>query len=261
MAGEAKTNKFMLSAATVMIGPRNKLNELGMADSVGLVKNFTFESTPEFTELTQGVTNEIVFALKTSNPVRCTFEMYEYTEANLQIALGLSGAKLAPITGTPYKLTAVSTSATGATTLTVDSPADKQVLAVGDHVALVSPDGNVTLATVKAAPTTSSMTINGTWETPFVAGTEVRKVNVLDLGSNKTDIVEYGVKAVGKLADGTIATFLFSRCRVTSGLQMAFSTDNFGNIPFEFTPMAVLADANDPGYPDFVGCKGKLILS
>jgi hypothetical protein len=261
MAGEAKTNKFMLSAATVMIGAREKLHELGMADSVGLVKNFTFESTPEFTELTQGVTNEIVFALKTSNPIRCTFEMYEYTEANLQIALGLSGASLAPLTGAPYKLTAISVADTNETTLTVDDPSSPQALAPGDHVVLVSPDGNVTLAKVKTAPTLNEMTVHGTWTTQFVAGTEVRKVNVLDLGSNSTDINEYAVKAVGKLADGTIATFLFSRCRVTSGLQMAFSTDNFGNIPFEFTPMAVLADANDPGYPDFVGCKGKLILS
>lgn len=260
MAGEAKTNKFMLSTATVMIGAREKLHELGMADSVGLVKNFTFESTPEFTELTQGVTNDVVFALKTSNPVRCTFEMYEYTEANLKIALGLAGATLAPITGSPYTLTDPSTSLTD-TTLTIDTPASPQTIEVGDSVALISPDGNVTLAKVTAAPAAGNMTIAGAWETDFVAGTLVRKVNVLDLGSNDTSIVEYAVKAIGKLADGTIATFLFSRCRVTSGLQMAFSTDNFGNIPFEFTPMVVLSDANDPGYPEFVGCKGKLLLS
>ncbi|WMC09508.1 hypothetical protein PU634_10310 [Oceanimonas pelagia] len=251
----------MLSTATVMIGARDKLNELGMADSVGLVKNFTFESTPEFTELTQGVTNEVVFALKTSNPIRCTFEMYEYTEANLQIALGLAGAKLAPITGDAYKLTAASTAGADETTLTVDDPASPQALSPGDSVALVGLDGNVTLAKVKTAPSMNSMTIEGTWTNQFASGTIVRKVNVLDLGSNETDITEYAVKAVGKLADGTIATFLFSRCRVTSGLQMAFSTDNFGNIPFEFTPMAVLNDVDDPGYPDFIGCKGKLLLS
>lgn len=261
MAGEAKTNKFMLSTATVMIGAREKLDELGMADSVGLVKNFTFESTPEFTELTQGVTNEVVFALKTNNPVRCTFEMYEYTESNLQIALGLAGAKLAPITGDAYTLTAESTAGADETTLTVDDPASAQVMAPGDHVALVSLDGNVTLTKVKTAPTLNSMTVEGVWTKQFAVGTVVRKVNVLDLGSNSTDITEYAVKAVGTLADGTIATFLFSRCRITSGLQMAFNTDNFGNIPFEFTPMAIIKDESDPGYPEFIGCKGKLVLS
>lgn len=91
-AGSAKTESFNIGTATVMIGPMAEVMDLTPEKhSIGLVKNFTFSANDTYTELTQGVTNEIVYSVKTGSEITATMEVYEYTPRNLAYALGLDG--------------------------------------------------------------------------------------------------------------------------------------------------------------------------
>ena len=77
MAGEAKTNAFMLGTATVMLGAQADLFDLNPTEhSIGLVKNFNLQVDQTYTELTQGVQNQIVFSVRTGNKVMNTMEAY-----------------------------------------------------------------------------------------------------------------------------------------------------------------------------------------
>lgn len=120
-AGSAKTNKFNLGAATVMIGPRDQvLDFTPEKNSIGLVKNFSFTSNDQYLDLTQGVRNSVVYSVKTGSEITASMEVYEYTSKNLAYALGLEG----------YELTE------GATMSLLES---------------VGPDDNVTQISVKAS--------------------------------------------------------------------------------------------------------------
>jgi hypothetical protein len=94
-AGSAKTEKFNLGAATVMIGPKDQVLDLvPEKHSIGLVKNFTFSSNDQYIDLTQGVRNTVVYSVKTGSEVTASMEAYEYTAKNLAYALGLEGYEL-----------------------------------------------------------------------------------------------------------------------------------------------------------------------
>lgn len=95
MAGEAKTTAFNIGTATVMIGPMEEVEKLTPEEhSIGLVKNFTTSSTDQYTDLTQGIQNDIVWSEKTGSDTTTTMEVYEYTAKNLAYALGLSASKM-----------------------------------------------------------------------------------------------------------------------------------------------------------------------
>lgn len=94
-AGSAKSEKFNLGCATVMIGPKeNVLDLTPEKHSIGLVKNFTFSSNDTYLDLTQGVTNTVVYSVKTGSEITASMEVYEYTSKNLAYALGLEGYEL-----------------------------------------------------------------------------------------------------------------------------------------------------------------------
>ena len=95
MAGEAKTTAFNIGTATVMVGPMEEVEKLTPEEhSIGLVKNFTTSSTDQYTDLTQGIQNDIVWSEKTGSDTTTTMEVYEYTAKNLAYALGLSATKM-----------------------------------------------------------------------------------------------------------------------------------------------------------------------
>ncbi|TIT61156.1 MAG: hypothetical protein E5W90_32965, partial [Mesorhizobium sp.] len=71
MAGNAKTNKFLLSTATVMLGALADLHKLNPAEhSIGLVKNFQLTGEAQFTELTQGIRNAVVMSVRTGEGLK-----------------------------------------------------------------------------------------------------------------------------------------------------------------------------------------------
>lgn len=136
-AGSAKTEMFNLGAATVMIGPKEKVLDLTPEEhSIGLVKNFTFTSSAQNLELTQGVRNTVVYSVRTGMDNSISMEVYEYTAKNLAYALGLEGYEL--VEGATMSLATAVTSAMSTTTITAIAPsgATQDDIVVGDYVTI-----------------------------------------------------------------------------------------------------------------------------
>lgn len=252
MAGEAKTNAFLLSSATVMIGPMDKVFELDPAThSLGLVKNFQVSAEPAYTELTQGVRNQIVYSVLTGNPVRAQMEVYEFGAKNLSYGLGLDGSGLTAITPLTLK-TAITT---GGPTVVANAASNPNYV-TGDlimvqevdkvHVGKLANNGvfstdQVTLTFTAGTAMPSGMT--------FGVGARVTKANVVSVGKQVAQPF-FSAKVVGILPEDNIpVVLLFPKLRITRGFTMSFSTDNFGNLPFEFTPYEMVA--SDTLYNDF----------
>lgn len=253
MAGLALTDNFMLSTASVMIGPVEDLHDLNPTDhSIGLVKNFTTSSEPAYTELTQGVKGTIVFSTLTSNPVRASMEVFEYTAKNLNFALGLDGSSVTPAT--------ISTTTTGAVAA---SPASK-VLPVtsatgitAGKTLLIDKNGDDDFVIRKVVSVASLNVTVDEFLPALASGVTVYVVNVVDVGS-KTDQPFLAAKVAGKLANGKHVVILFPKIRITKGFNMAFTSDNYGNLPFEFAIYDLVA--TDPAYAYFGGASAKILV-
>lgn len=250
MAGEAKTNSFMLGSATVMIGPQADLFTLAPSThAIGLVKNFTVSNEPQYTDLTQGVKNQIVYSVMTGNRIRAQMEVYEYTSKNISYALGLNGSALTPIAATT---TTSAATAAAATSITVTSPTG---LTVGTWISIQEGTDDKIFYRRITAVATNVLTLNAALPVALLTGATVQKVNVIDVGST-VDQPFLSAKIVGSLADGTEVGMLYPKIRITAGFTLGFTTDNFGNLPMEFTMYDLTSD--DPNYADFAGVQGKL---
>jgi len=270
MAADAKTTNFMLGVAEVMLGNIDELYDLNPSQhGVGLAKNFTCEATKDRTDLTQGRTNDIVFSMTTSSTTKCNMEVYEYSVKNMAYALGLQGGSITVAAGNALTTTSLASFSGGSASLAfVDVASGLQTPIVGDYVSVRDPvSENILMGKVSAvsgvtagASATGTMTIDiadTTSVQSLPAGSMVSVVNVLEIGSTDVDH-DFSAKVSGQLANGTWVTFLFPKVRITSGLSMAFTTDNFGNIPFEFTPLK--AAASDPFYSEFKGTAAKMLV-
>lgn len=136
-AGSAKTEKFNLGAATVMIGPKDQVLDLvPEKHSIGLVKNFTFSANDQYLDLTQGVKNTVVYSVKTGSEITASMEVYEYTSKNLAYALGLEGYDL--VEGASMTLSEAVDGAMSATQIKAKAPegATADDIVVGDYVTL-----------------------------------------------------------------------------------------------------------------------------
>lgn len=147
MSGDALTQAFMLGTATVMLGPQADVFDLQPSvHSIGLVKNYKMSAEPAYTKLTQGVKNTTVMSVLTSNVVRASMEVYEYTIKNLGYGLGLDGFAVDPTTFVAAAAAAAATSVTFK---------DGTNFANGDTVSIVKPDGTLfkTVLSAKAGNT------------------------------------------------------------------------------------------------------------
>lgn len=254
MAGEAITGRFMLGSATIMLGAMANLQDLGVAESLGLAKNVTLKSTPKFTDLTQGVKNSQVASVMTGNDLEVSGELYEYTSENLAYALGLDGST--------YTQTAVSTTLTAQTALLSD------VLAVTSATGITA--GKWLSVHVNAldqifirkvvSVATLNVTVSSDFPVVIPSGATVRVVNMVPAGS-KADQPYLAGKIVGQIADGSWMTILLAKVRVTSGISVAFKTDNFDNIPFTLTCYDLVStDANLALFTDASGDVSKAML-
>ena len=252
MAGEAKTSAFMLGTATVMIGAQSELFSLAPdTHSIGLVKNFTMTAEPGYTDLTQGVKNQIVYSVMTSNTVRAQMEVYEYTSKNISYALGLNGGALAAVT----TATTLSAAYASGTSVTVTSATG---LAVGDYIQIQEGTDDKTFFRKITAIAANVLTLNASIPVAIANGSAVRKVNAVDIGS-KTDQPFLSAKIVGSLADGTEIGILIPKIRITNGFTLGFVTDNYGNLPFEFTVYDLVS--TDPNYSEFSGVQARLFTN
>jgi len=268
MSGNAKSQKFMLGTAEVMIGNPEDVYNLNPVDNgVGLVKNFSIEASKDQTELTQGRTNDIVVSLTTGQTTRGSFEMFEYTTKNLTYALGLEGSQLIAPTEKALEVSATVSFSSGSVDVAFEDATDIQNIVMGNRVLVRDPaTDTIIVGTVTAVSGISGNATSGATMTVSIpdvtasngvtAGSYVSLVNVLDVGSTDTDRY-YSAKVQGQLADGQWIVLLIPKIRVSSGLTMSFTTDNFGNVPFEFTPMKPIG--GDPFYAQFKGKVAELI--
>jgi hypothetical protein len=253
MAGEAKTTNFMLGDATVMIGDQADLFNLNpAAHSIGLVKNFTVSVDNQYIELTQGVKNTIVDSQITQSTAKATMEVYEATAKNLRYGLGLSGTGLVA-TGAATNL--FSSAAAAATTAIVTGDVTAG-FAAGDWVEFSEGEDTVHIAKLSAAPTVSTNTTLTFLGFPiptgvtFTAAAKVRKVAVTNVASVQAQPY-LSAKVVGKLANGEKMTIMFPKLRIVQGFNLSFTSSDYGNMPFEFTPYAQVAgDVNYSKVPD-----------
>jgi len=263
MPGTAKTSQFLLSTATVMIGPQADLLSLNPAQhSVGLAKNFQMSFDPTYTELTQGITNTVVMSVRTSEAIRASFEVYEYTLRNLGYAAGLDASGISFNSQSGLNLTLANVAA-GATTLTVTGD-QTAVYPVGTYFFIqAGTDDQVHIAKVSAvsfATTITTITFVG-FATPtgttFPIGSRVGVVKKIEMGSGVLFQPELAAKIVGILPKNNEPfTILLPKVKVTRGMNVAFDSANFTNLPFELTPYS--QTTSDPYYGEFGGASAVL---
>lgn len=253
MAGEAKTNKFMLGTATVMIGAQADLFNLNPDDdSIGLVKNFQISASPTYTELTQGVKNSVVYSVMTGNPTDATMEVYEYTSKTLSYGLGLDGSALAPTTVSTTTNAAIVANIAGTSVIPVAAVTG---FAAGDWVQVAVPglEDKALIAKIKTIDATAkTLTVADTQKFDYgmLVNAIVTKVNVVGIGQ-KVDQPFLAAKVVGSIADGTTVALLLPKVRIVSGFTLAFKTDSYGNLPYKMSLYDQVA--TDPFYTDFAG--------
>lgn len=245
MAGEAKTSKFLLTEATLMIGPMANVFDLTPADhGVGLVKNVRAEVTHGWTELTQGVEQQVVYSVNNSIESMISAEVFEYTARNLAYGAQLDGsaANFAEFN----TILTITTQLTSASTTIVLNTGGGASFTAGDF-AVIQHLANDTVAVVKIASiSVDTLTIAAGWTMPAnttftTTGTRVFRVRrEIQVGAS-TENSLFGVKIVGVLPEQKRPVVLiFPKVRITKGMSLAFDSQNFSNMPFEFKPYVLL---------------------
>ena len=255
--GLAMTNRFMLGAATLLLGAQADLFNLTRAQhSVGLIKNFALTAEPSFTDLTQGVKNTLVYSVMTGNTARASAEMYEFTVRNLAYVAQLNGATIQTATNIETTLSAAVTGSSGtpATTITVTSATG---FAVGDWILIqdpLVPDDSIVRKIATIA--TNTITTNPNIQRNLAANAVVRRVNVIDVGS-KEEQPFFSAMVLGTLADGSEIAVALPKVRITNGLNMAFQSNDYGNMPIELGIYDLTP--TDPHYAQFGAVPAKIL--
>lgn len=248
MPGSALTGRFQFSTATVCVLPMAQQKAVNpLTHSIGLTKNVRVEATPSKVDLTQGIMNDVVATQTNGMPITSSMEVYEHTAKNMAYGLSLDPASIVDM-GLPVPVSGgVAAGASSVSTagdiaanvgdwIYIQENLDDQV-----HVAKVTGvNGGVISFTGHPVPTGMS----------FSTGARVGRLNKIDADPSRANN-NFCVRIIGVAVDNSTPIVLhFPKCRITKGFAMGFSSDNFSNLPFEFTPMVPVA--TDPGYdPDF----------
>lgn len=254
MAGTAKTSKFMLGSASLMIGAQANLYDLSPTNSLGLVKNISITSDPTFTDLTQGTKNTVVYSMLTGSPVKISAEVYEYTAANLAYGLSLDGSSLTSLTAAGVTSAIIA----GGTTPTTQVPlVDASMFAANDNILISDGTDDNLLPRKIVSIATNTLTVDSTIKQTLAAGATVRKVNLVDVGSTVDGPFLAG-KIAGKLVDGTPVVLLLPKIRITKGFTMNWSTNDYGNLPYEIEVIDLIS--TDTFYANFTTKKAQLYI-
>lgn len=253
MAGEALTSAFMLGTATLMLGPQASLFDLNVAaHSVGLAKNVTVKSSPSFTKLTQGVKQTLVYQAMTGNEVKVNAEVFEYTGKNLTYATGLDGTLVTATTAASTVLTAMTVTAGHTGTAMVLAAGGGTSFTANDYIEVQIGTNDEVFIRKIVSKSTDTLTLDSGLPVAVAVGSIVRKMNIVGLGQ-KADLPFLSAKIVGSLANGDEVTLLLPKVQITSGISLAFKTDNFDNIPFELTVFDLVASDTNYAYFQSIG--------
>lgn len=255
--GLAKNNRFMLSTASLLLGAQaDVFNLTQAANSVGLVKNLVLTSNPTFTELSQGVKNTMVMSVMTGNEVTAQGELYEFTAQNLAYLAQLNGATFDTATNIETTIPLAGTGSPGspATVIAVTSATG---FAVGDWILIQNPNvDDDTIARKITAIATNNITVSPAITRTTAANSVVRRVNLIAVGT-KTDAPMFSAVVHGQLASGEEVSYVLPRVRITSGLNLAFQSSDFGNMPIEIK--AYDLTPTDTGYTELGPVSGAIL--
>lgn len=239
------TDIFNIGPATVMIGPMDKVLELTPEEhSIGLVKNIQVTTETNSVSLTQGIRNVEVDSQITSITNTFTSEVYEYTAANMAYAAGLDGKEFSK--SGSYFLAADVTGGESATTISVS--ADEDISSKFEAGSMMIMQSSTTEDYDKVLPVRvvsavyEENKINVTLEDPiplgwnFQEGDKVFTVNIIPVGSD-SEQPYLGVKIVGVFPKSNKpCVIIFPKAKVTGGFTLSFTSENYGNMPFEIKP-------------------------
>lgn len=256
-AGTAQSTRFMLGAATLMLGVQaNALDLLPSTDSIGLVKDVTLSAEPTWANLTQGAKNTLVYSLLTANNVKVTANVFEYTAKNLAYGLSLDGTAISTFNVSTTTTAIIDGSPTPTTTVAVTSFAG---FTDGDTIMIQDPTNEDQVLVRKIASHASlNITVDTSIKADFAAGAIVSKVNAVALGSTATNPF-LAAKLVGTLADGTPAVVVLPKVRISKGMTMAWNSEQFQSMPFELEIFDLLP--SDTFYSSFQNRKGNIYTS
>jgi hypothetical protein len=208
--------------------------------SLGLVKGLQVNAETSKIDLTQGITNEIVSTVVNAVNITGSCEVYEYTAKNLAYGLGLDGSGFQVIKDVFPLQSAV---AAAATTCTVASDQTAK-FPVGSWIFLQEGAGDqIHIARVASVSFSTNTTITFTgYPVPasmnFTTGGRVGVLNKIDADPTQSNNY-FAVRVIGTAVNDKRPMILhFPKVRITRGFAMAFTSDNFSNLPFEFSPMA-----------------------
>jgi hypothetical protein len=253
MAGEARTQAFVVGAATVMVGPPASLWDLTPDNSLGFVKNFVFETNPAYITLTQDK-NRAVASVLTNLDINIGMEVYELTSKNLGYSIGTAPIEIEEV-GQPYDLAAPLED--GSYSLFFVAPESVvNSFPVGGWIAIqdmgeldrthvaeitshgISQSGDIVMHQIDFQQGCAAFSLNS----------RVMAVNVIDFGTEK-QVPNFGVKVTGFLSDGrTPLSIVMPKVRLRDGFDLKFSED-FSFLPLRFQPMSLLP--TDTLYTDF----------
>ena len=259
--GAAKTDAFMLSTATVMLGKQSDLFNLSEdKHSIGLVKNFAVKSEPKYTDLTQGVKNTIVYSVMTGNPVTASMEVFEYTMQNIAYSLGLEGAKVdnsVPLTDTVKTpiIAPVSPSVVGLDLVELTTGA---TFVPDQWVKVIVGADTFIRRVLTYTSATKTLKLDAGLPTAVPAGAIVETMGVIGIGS-KDEQPFLSAKIAGQLANGDQVIILIPKLRIVNGFNLAFGSENFGNLPFQFTVFDLVN--TDPNYQAFLPFGNAMLLA
>lgn len=260
MAGEAKTDNFMLGTATLCVGPMAQLMALGVRESVGLAKNILLRSEVTSADLTQGVRNSLVYTMMTGNTLTLTGEVYEYSAKNLAYSASLDGSVLeefvaAATTVKTIYAAPVAPALLGAPTLELTSPTG---LAEGDSILVQAGAKDQVFARKIVSIASDVATLDYGLPVAVAVGAKVTKVAVTALGS-QDEPPFLAAKLIGELANGKPVHILIPKIKIVSGVNLSFQTGDYQNMPWELKVFDQLP--SDPFYEDFATASPKGTLA
>ena len=230
--GAPVTNGFYIGAAELRIGPLSAAQKLTQAHSVGNVEDITYTASQTSVTKMGGYPKKLVATSISTQESKLSAKLGELSWRNINILLGKGVPASVP---SDVSTTAAATAAVAATTLSVTSAAG---ITAGKHV-VVYPAGFPDKVQVLLVASIATNVLTLSTETPVLisiaSGDNVFVANQIALGDiDQTNY--FSVSVIQKdPSNGRPTGFSFWKASVSSGMEYAFSTDNFATPSIELS--------------------------
>lgn len=234
--GDAQTSRFVITPAEFRIGPMSEANKLLPSNSVGLLNSATVTFNVESVDLEGGLPRVLYDTAVTSQPGTIAAEMREYSARNISLLLGYTPQ--AYVADRKAVLAADATS--GATSIDVATGEAAQYNPgdlIGIYPAEPQDVANISYCLVDSIAV-DTITLDTNTPTLFAYNGTTSPANVfaaepVPIGA-VTATNYFSSQVLGNRRDGVPMGFMFWKCAISSGLEMAFSSEDFGTTPGEF---------------------------